>query len=77
MITLNITETEKEQLREIYNKLKVEAIDELNLCGLEWSDNFLTPWEFTPDFDYGEEDHSHFFAVTIGRMIMILDLLDE
>lgn len=54
-------------------KLLREAKEELELCELEWDDSFYDCYNYTPDFDYGEEENAKFFY---GCMVAIDELND-
>ena len=53
-----------------------EAKEELDLCNLEWDDNFLDCFNYTPSFGYGDEEHASFFHGCM-RAIKELDLVLE
>ena len=48
-----------------------EGKDELDICGLEWNDSFYDCHNYSPDFDFGEEEHAQFFY---GCMVRIYEL---
>lgn len=52
-------------------KLLTEAKEELTLCGIEWNDSFYDCYNYTPDFEYGEEENAKFFY---GCMVSISEL---
>ena len=55
-----------------------EAKTELKLLGLEWNDNYLDLYNFSPDFDFGEEENiTNFrdFMARIDELDMIINLL--
>lgn len=52
-------------------QLLTEAKEELELCNLEWDDNFLDLFNYTPDFDFGEETNAKYFY---GCMFAIREL---
>lgn len=64
-----------DHLNKKYEALLSEALEELELCDLEWDDNFLDCHNYTPNFDLGQEDSANFFAITIGKMNALLDTL--
>ena len=52
-------------------KLLQNAKDELDLCSIEWNDSFYDCYNYTPDFDFNQEDHEKFF---FGCMVAIDEL---
>ena len=64
-------------LQEQYKNILAEAKDELDLCDLQWKDEYTDVHNYTPPFDFGQEDHSHFFAVCMGKLHILEDLMNS
>jgi len=64
-------------LRKKWKNILAEAKDELDLCDLEWNDNYVDLYNFSPDFDLGQEDSAHYFAICMGQLNLISRLLRD
>jgi len=64
-------------LRKKWKNILAEAKDELDLCDLEWNDNYVDLYNYSPDFDLGQEDNAHFFAICMGQLNLISRLLRD
>lgn len=64
----------KQELDKKFEELKKEATRQLEEVGLEWRGEFLTPQDFSPDWDYNQEDEIRWFNIVLGQMIMICEL---
>ena len=74
------TEIQRKIMKEFIEERKViileEAKEELSLCDLIWKEKFLDCFNFTPDFEFGQEENASFFKGCMMRLIE-LDLILE
>lgn len=65
-----------EQLKKRYEGLKLEASEVLQGCDdQEWKDEYLRPKDYSPEFDYGQEDSLIHFNIILGKMLMVIELM--
>lgn len=70
---MNIIE-EIEKLAEL--KLQY-AKEELEIYGKEWDDNFLNVRDFSPSFDFDEQQGEINFNFYLGGYIALLEILEK
>jgi len=68
-----IYEREYKYCQELKDKFLKEMKEELDLCSIEWKEEFLNPKDYSPEFDYGNEDHCIWFNICLGKFIAIDD----
>ena len=62
-------------MNERIDSLEKEATELLQENGLEWNDNFTSPNDFSPDWDFfGQEDKSKRFNLIIGQMAALFEV---
>lgn len=66
----------EEQLKNKFEGLKIEANEILQECNdQEWKDEYLRPKDYSPEFDYGQEDSLIHFNIVLGKMLMIIEVM--
>lgn len=58
-------------LRQKQKELLIEMQDILKECDIEWNDNYINHKDFSPPFEYGNEDNEKWFYIILGKYIII------
>lgn len=64
-------------IEEIKESLLSEMKDILEELDIEWTDEFLSPRDYTPDFDFGNEDEAKWFYITLGKYLQLCEIEGE
>ena len=54
-----------------------EGKDELDICDLKWNDSFFDVFNYSPDFDFGQEEHTSFFYGCMCRIYELEFIIKE
>lgn len=69
---MSVIQRENQKLCE---ELKQSYIDEMKdilfECEQLWDENYLNPKDYSPNFDYGQEDNSKWFYIVLGKYLAI------
>lgn len=61
-------------------KIKEQYLEELkdilSDCSIEWSDSYLDYKDYSPSFNFGQEDDARWFYIVLGKYIAIEEYLD-
>ena len=65
----------KEKILYEVEELKLEAGEILDDWNQVWTDDFLSPHDFTPEFDLGGEEDNDMFNRIIGKILQCYIIL--